>query len=270
MKSPSFLSFNHFAEVLEAASKYAIEGTVDALRVLLLSPRVDTERKSIQIRPCLAEQDPLRAYAIATSMGWKAEAVQASTLTLRVNLNSSASSSELDNMPTKYYRWLNEVHEERRTFFRRLFDEFDDEPSEYRVKKCKDCGMDPLGIWWDDYLQRATTSVSARPLGDRVFDLNVLCPPDDDVEEFGCQSCPYLAVPLQTLYALSRLKLKLSKKKDSIRHKVSPGLVDLYQTLTGSSMQTSQPLPQLLHDCNLRPYHISTMENHSPQELERI
>jgi hypothetical protein len=82
---------------------------------------------------------------------------------------------------------LNEVHEERRTFFRRLFDEFDDELSEYRVKKCQECGMDPLGIWWEDYLQRATTSVSARPLGDRVFDLNVLCPPDDDVEEFGCQ-----------------------------------------------------------------------------------
>ena len=181
-------------------------------------------------------------------MGWKAEAVQASTLTLRVNLNSSVSSNELDNMPTKYYRWLNEVHEERRTFFRRLFDEFDDEPSEYRVKKCKECGMDPLGIWWDDYLQRATTSVAARPLGDRVFDLNVLCPPDDDVNEFGCQSCPPLAVPLQTLYALSRLKLKLSKKKDSIRHKVSSSCTDLHRKLIAYSMQTRPPPPQLLHE----------------------
>jgi hypothetical protein len=38
MKSPSFLSFYHFAEVLEAAAKYAIEGTVDALRVPSESP----------------------------------------------------------------------------------------------------------------------------------------------------------------------------------------------------------------------------------------
>lgn len=220
MKSPNHLSFNQYAEVLEAASKYAIEGTVDSLRILLLSPRTDVTRGSAHIKPCLAECDPLRAYAIATSMGWKAEAIHASNLSLRVNLNLAASSAELDNMPTKYYRWLNELHEERRGFFKRLFDEFDDEPSEYRVKKCKECGMDPLRLWWDDYIQRATASVGARPLGDRVFELNMLFPPEEDSDSFGCLSCPSVSVPLQTLYALSKLKAKLSKKKDSVRHKV--------------------------------------------------
>lgn len=214
------LSFNQYVDVLEAASKYAIEGTIDALRVLLLSPRVDAERKSTHIRPCLAECDPLRAYAIAVSMGWKAEAIHASNLSLRANLNLAASSTELDNMPTKYYRWLNELHEDRRIFFKRLFEEFDDEPSEYRNKKCKDCGLDPLRLWWDDYIQRASSSVTARPLGDHVFDLNVLFPPDEDFDSFGCLSCPSMSVPVQTLYALSKLKSKLAKKKDNVRHKV--------------------------------------------------
>ncbi|KAG8798904.1 hypothetical protein FRC17_007287, partial [Serendipita sp. 399] len=113
-KSPCFLSFNQYAEVLEAASKYAVDPTIEALRVLLLSPRIDTERNSTLVRQSLAESDPLRAFAIATSMCWKAEIIHCSTLTLRINLNTSPSSSELENMPTKYYRWLSELHEERR------------------------------------------------------------------------------------------------------------------------------------------------------------
>jgi hypothetical protein len=220
MKSPNHLSFNQYAEVLDAASKYAIEGTIDSLRILLLSPRIDTARGSSQIKPSFAECDPLRAYAIATSMGWKAEAIHASNLSLRVNLTLATSSAELDNMPTKYYRWLNELHEERRLFFKRLFEEFDDEPSEYRVKRCKECGTDPLRLWWDDYIHRASNSVIGRPLGDQIFDLNVLFPPDEDSDGFGCMSCPALSVPVQTLFALSKLKAKLIKKKDSIRHKV--------------------------------------------------
>ncbi len=63
------MSFNQYVEVLEAASKYAVEGTIDALRVLLLAPRIDTEHKSLQVRSSLAESDPLRGYAVATSMG---------------------------------------------------------------------------------------------------------------------------------------------------------------------------------------------------------
>ncbi|KAG8787593.1 hypothetical protein FS842_010472 [Serendipita sp. 407] len=218
-KSPCFLSFNQYAEVLEAASKYAVEPTIEALRTLLLSPRIDVERNSTLIRPSLAESDPLRAFAIATSMGWRAEIIHCSTLTLRVNLNTAPSSSELENMPTKYYRWLGELHEERRAFFRRLFEEFDDEPSEYRVKKCKECGEDPLSSWWDEYIKRATTSVSSRPLGDRVFDLSMLFPPEQDFDDGRCMACPSTAIPLNTLYALSKLQNKHGKKKDSIRHK---------------------------------------------------
>lgn len=221
MKSPSYLNFDQYAKVLEAATKYEIEGAVDALRVLLLSPRVDAQHKSTPIRPALVEIDPLRAYAIATSMNWKAEAVHASHLTLRTNLHQASSSPELDEMPTKYYRWLNELHEERRTFFKRLFEEFDDEPSEYRIKQCKECGVDPIKQWWEEYIQRASGSVSSRPLGDKVFDLNVLFPPEDEIVDFGCGSCPPRVVPLQTLYALSKLKFKLSRKKENVRHKMS-------------------------------------------------
>jgi hypothetical protein len=209
------------------ASKYALEGVIDTLRQLLIAPRVD-ERK-LQVRPSLAEQDPLRAYAIATLMGWKTETVHASSLTLRYNLNilnnpnhsQTSPSVEVDNMPTKYYRWVSELHEERKQFFKRLLETFDDEPSEYRTKKCKDCGHDAVADWWEDYMLRAGANVPNRPLGDKVFDLNFIFPPDDALEEYGCMNCPTPAIPLQTLIAMSKLKQKLSKKKDSVRQKVS-------------------------------------------------
>ena len=124
-------------------------------------------------------------------------------------------------MPTRYYRHLTELHEERKAFFRRLFEDFEDDPGDYRVKKCKECGEDPLRSWWEDYIARASTSVNSRPLGDRVFDLSVVFPPDDNSDDLRCSACPSVAIPIQTLYALSRLQNKLNKKRDSVRPKVS-------------------------------------------------
>lgn len=98
----TWTSLDGFSPVLDLALKYNVVCVVETLRRALISPR----RIGDKILPSFVELDPLRVFAIARSSGLEPEAQLAARETLRMSLHSSQMSAEVENMPTKFYREL--------------------------------------------------------------------------------------------------------------------------------------------------------------------
>jgi hypothetical protein len=91
-----------------------MRGAVEILRRSLVCPR----RVDDKILPSFVELDPLRVFAIARMAGLDAEADLAAQATVRCypSLTKTAGmtiSPEVENMPTKHYRELMALREQR-------------------------------------------------------------------------------------------------------------------------------------------------------------
>ena len=114
VEAPTWTSLDGFSAVLDAALKYDMRGAVETLRRSLVCPRRVEER----ILPSFVEIDPLRVFAIARMAGLDAEADLAAQATVKYypSLTKTAGltiSPEVENMPTKHYRELMALREQR-------------------------------------------------------------------------------------------------------------------------------------------------------------
>ena len=114
VEAPTWTSLDGFSAVLDAALKYDMRGAVETLRRSLVCPRRVGER----ILPSFVELDPLRVFAIARMAGLDAEADLAAQATVKSypSLTKNAGmtiSPEVENMPTKHYRELMALREQR-------------------------------------------------------------------------------------------------------------------------------------------------------------
>src|SRR5258706_10365453 len=114
VEAPTWTSLDGFSAVLDAALKYDMRGTVETLRRSLVCPR----RVGDRILPSFIDLDPLRVFAIARMAGLDAEADLAAQATIKhyPSLTKTAGmtiSPEVENMPTKHYRELMALREQR-------------------------------------------------------------------------------------------------------------------------------------------------------------
>lgn len=109
VEPPTWTSLEGFGPVLDAAIRYDMRGAVETLRQALISPR----RVDDHILPSFADLDPLRVFAISRQAGLEAEAEMAKNATKGISLRNSEMSAEVENMPTKYYRELINVRDDR-------------------------------------------------------------------------------------------------------------------------------------------------------------
>lgn len=109
VESPTWTSLEGFGPVLDAAIRYDMRGAIETLRQALISPR----RVDDTILPSFAELDPLRVFAIARQAGMEPEANLAGNATRNISLRNSEMSPEVENMPTKFYRELITLRDER-------------------------------------------------------------------------------------------------------------------------------------------------------------
>jgi hypothetical protein len=109
VEPPTWTSLEGFGPVIDAAIRYDMRGAVETLRQALISPR----RVDDHILPSFADLDPLRVFAIARQAGLEAEAEMAKNATKGISLRNSEMSAEVENMPTKYYRELINVRDDR-------------------------------------------------------------------------------------------------------------------------------------------------------------
>ena len=114
VEAPTWTSLDGFSAVLDAALKYDMRGTVETLRRSLVCPR----RVGEKILPSFVDLDPLRVFAIARMAGLDAEADLAAQATIKYypSLTKTAGmtiSPEVENMPTKHYRELMALREQR-------------------------------------------------------------------------------------------------------------------------------------------------------------
>ena len=109
VEPPTWTSLDGFGPVMDAALRYNMQGPIETLRTALISPR----RVDDQILPSFADIDPLRVFAIARQNGLEPEAQLAGAATRGISLRNSQMSVEVDNMPTKFYRELISLRDER-------------------------------------------------------------------------------------------------------------------------------------------------------------
>ena len=109
VEPPTWTSLEGFGPVLDAAIRYDMRGAIETLRQALISPR----RVDDQILPSFAEIDPLRVFAIARQAGLDPEAQLSGNATKGISLRNSEMSVEVENMPTKYYRELISLRDDR-------------------------------------------------------------------------------------------------------------------------------------------------------------
>jgi hypothetical protein len=114
VEAPTWTSLDGFSAVLDAALKYDMRGAVETLRRSLVCPRRVSER----ILPSFVELDPLRVFAIAKMAGLDAEADLAAQATVKyypslTKTGGMMISPEVENMPTKHYRELMALREQR-------------------------------------------------------------------------------------------------------------------------------------------------------------
>ncbi|KAG8761250.1 hypothetical protein FRC14_005537 [Serendipita sp. 396] len=109
VEPPTWTSLDGFGPVLDAAIRYDMRGAIETLRQALISPR----RVDDSILPAFSELDPIRVYAIARQAGLEPEAQVAGNATKSVSLRNSQMSVEVENMPTKFYRDLVLLRDER-------------------------------------------------------------------------------------------------------------------------------------------------------------
>lgn len=109
VEPPTWTSLEGFGPVLDAALRYDMRGVIETLRQALISPR----RVDDQILPSFADLDPLRVYAIGRQAGLEAEARLAGNATKNISLRQGEMSAEVENMPTKYYRELITLRDEK-------------------------------------------------------------------------------------------------------------------------------------------------------------
>lgn len=114
VEAPVWTSLDGFSAVLDAALKYDMRGAIETLRRSLVCPR----RVGEKILPSFVELDPLRAFAIARMAGLDAEADLAAQVTVKhyPSLTKTAGmtiSPEVENMPTKHYRELMALREQK-------------------------------------------------------------------------------------------------------------------------------------------------------------
>ncbi|KAG8799588.1 hypothetical protein FRC17_007092 [Serendipita sp. 399] len=109
VEPPTWTSLDGFGPVLDAAIRYDMRGAIETLRQALVSPR----RVDENILPAFSELDPLRVYAIARQAGLEPEAQMAGNATKSISLRNSQMSVEVENMPTKFYRDLVMLRDER-------------------------------------------------------------------------------------------------------------------------------------------------------------
>ncbi|PVF99540.1 hypothetical protein CPB86DRAFT_289050 [Serendipita vermifera] len=109
VESPTWTSLEGFGPVLDAAIRYDMRGAVETLRQALISPR----RVDEQILPSFSELDPLRVFAIAKQAGLEQEAQLAGNATKGISLRNSEMSVEVENMPTKFYRELIHLRDDK-------------------------------------------------------------------------------------------------------------------------------------------------------------
>jgi hypothetical protein len=109
VESPTWTSLEGFGPVLDAAIRYDMRGAVETLRQALISPR----RVDEQLLPAFSELDPLRVFAIAKQAGLEQEAQLSGNATRGISLRNSEMSVEVENMPTKFYRELIHLRDEK-------------------------------------------------------------------------------------------------------------------------------------------------------------
>lgn len=109
VESPTWTSMEGFGPVLDAAIRYDMRGVIEELRQALISPR----RVGDDILPSFVEIDPLRVFAVARQAGLEPEAQLAGGATRNISLRNSQMSMEVENMPTKYYRELISLRDDR-------------------------------------------------------------------------------------------------------------------------------------------------------------
>ena len=113
VEAPTWTSLDGFSAVLDAALKYDMRGAVETLRRSLVCPR----RVGEKILPSFVELDPLRVFAIAKMAGLDAEADLAALATVKhypsLTKTGMSISPEVENMPTKHYRELMALREQR-------------------------------------------------------------------------------------------------------------------------------------------------------------
>ena len=109
VEPPTWTSLEGFGPVLDAAIRYDMRGAIETLRQALISPR----RVDDHILPSFAELDPLRVYAIARQAGMEPEAQMAGNATKSISLRHTEMSAEVENMPTKFYRELMTLRDEK-------------------------------------------------------------------------------------------------------------------------------------------------------------
>ncbi|KIM30115.1 hypothetical protein M408DRAFT_328508 [Serendipita vermifera MAFF 305830] len=109
VEPPTWTSLEGFGPVIDAAIRYDMRGPIETLRQALICPR----RVDDSILPSFAELDPLRVYAIARQAGLEPEAQISGNATKSISLRNSEMSAEVENMPTKYYRELISLRDEK-------------------------------------------------------------------------------------------------------------------------------------------------------------
>ena len=114
VEAPTWTSLDGFSAVMDAALKYDMRGAVETLRRSLICPR----REGDKVLPSFIELDPLRVFAIARMAGLDAEADLAAQATIKhyPSLTKSTGmniSPEVENMPTKHYRELMALREQK-------------------------------------------------------------------------------------------------------------------------------------------------------------
>ena len=96
---------------------------IDQIKAVIhLALKYDSDKVLIILRAELlyhALSEPLRAYALAAKMGWEADAIKISSLTLESDIEN-LSDADADSMPTHYYRRLAKLHQTRQMEARRI------------------------------------------------------------------------------------------------------------------------------------------------------
>jgi len=161
VESPTWTSLDGFSAVLDAALKYDMRGAVETLRRSLVCPRRVNER----ILPSFVDLDPLRVFAIARMAGLDAEADLAAQATVKhypslTKTGGMAISPEVENMPTKHYRELMTLREQKNDWKHGLVKAFKGMGSGQHASGNVDGGVDGNG---EGVVNRKTSRMYRRP-----------------------------------------------------------------------------------------------------------
>lgn len=197
MPDPAVSTFDILKRLMKAADKYILEGVMQSLRRILISP-------------AFVEWEPLRVYALACMYGYEAEAKVASRHCMKIDILPQAELyEELSMISGRDLLRLLKLHHTRGTEILLILN--NSGPS-----ACTGHGA-TIGppLWWTEFKARAKEEVRARPVTDTILQPGFLAA-CVSYGLHGCQQCATNYLSNATQARLEQIKGLIDALPDTI------------------------------------------------------